>query len=437
MGGPVRPVVGATIPGLADSTSKAAPIVSLSASAPCTVYVGRISTEVSDDFVKALLEKCGKISKWNRAADPNTSKLTSFGFCDFEEPQGVYRALEFLHEKQLCDKRLLVKCEEKAKQTIDDWKQSRRAGLADAKAKKQKTEGNEKDGVVSLDDGPAVVAGLTDAELDDELRKESKDIEDEVAKLLAEKNKGYPEVKLDGAGDDKKDDKPITIDDKEEKPFFVEKKSDKDADKDAKAPSDAKPPEPQRSKSEEARLQKEKELEAKRKSAVSKNYRPSRRERERERRLDERERDIEKEFQYRIREFERNEGKRIDRLKRDLEQLDKETGPNERDKRRSIDRDLAWGKSDRDIDDWKRRREDRARERQREREKDDADRAAEQKDIDEQKKKKADEEAARQKELEDQERAEREAKEAEIARVKAEEERKRKDAEDAERAAIE
>merc|ERR1712050_714573 len=107
------------------------------------------------------------------------------------------------------------------------------------------------------------------------------------------------------------------------------------------------------------------------------------------------------EFQYRIREFERNEGKRIDRLKRDLEQLDKETGPNERDKRRLIDRDLAWGKSDRDIDDWKRRREDRARERQRDREKDDADRAAENKDREEERKKIEDEESARQKELED------------------------------------
>merc|ERR1711920_619669 len=108
----------------------AAPVAGGEAQAACTVYIGRISTEVSDDFVKQLLEKCGKVTKWNRAADPNTSKLTSFGFCDFEEPQGVYRALEFLHEKQLCDKRLLVKCEEKAKQTIDDWKQSRRTELA-------------------------------------------------------------------------------------------------------------------------------------------------------------------------------------------------------------------------------------------------------------------------------------------------------------------
>merc|ERR1712063_179704 len=112
------------------ATAKAGPAAPEPA-APCTVYVGRISNEVSDDFVKMLLEKCGKISKWNRAADPNTSKLTSFGFCDFEDPQGVWRALEFLHEKQLCDKRLLVKCEEKAKQTIDAWKSSRRQELAE------------------------------------------------------------------------------------------------------------------------------------------------------------------------------------------------------------------------------------------------------------------------------------------------------------------
>merc|ERR1712060_489908 len=117
-------------------SAPAGPVVLTPEPAPtaCTVYIGRISTEVSDEFVKQLLEKCGKVSKWNRAADPNTSKLTSFGFCDFEEPQGVYRALEFLHEKQLCDKRLLVKCEEKAKQTIDTWKDSRRTELAERRA---------------------------------------------------------------------------------------------------------------------------------------------------------------------------------------------------------------------------------------------------------------------------------------------------------------
>merc|ERR1712129_360104 len=111
------------------------------APAPCTVYVGRISSEVSDDFVKGLLEKCGTVTKWNRAADPNTSKLTSFGFCDFEEPQGVWRALECLHEKQLCDKRLLVKCEEKGKQTIDQWKDTRKADYEKKERRRRRPKG--------------------------------------------------------------------------------------------------------------------------------------------------------------------------------------------------------------------------------------------------------------------------------------------------------
>merc|ERR1711933_695111 len=114
---------------MAKNSSAIVPLATTASAAPCTVYVGRISTEVADDFVRQLLEKCGKITKWNRAADPNTSKLTSFGFCDFENPQGVYRALEFLHERQLCDKRLLVKCEEKAKQTIETWKACRKEEL--------------------------------------------------------------------------------------------------------------------------------------------------------------------------------------------------------------------------------------------------------------------------------------------------------------------
>merc|ERR1719424_282660 len=128
-------------PGLISATG-----ATTGAPAPCTVYVGRISAEISDEFLRQLLEKCGKIAKWNRAADPNTSKLTSFGFCDFEDPQGVWRALEFLHEKQLCDKRLLVKCEEKAKATIAIWKDGQREALQKRQKEGDKKEDDKKEG---------------------------------------------------------------------------------------------------------------------------------------------------------------------------------------------------------------------------------------------------------------------------------------------------
>merc|ERR1719491_2025967 len=184
------------------------------AAAPCTVYVGRISAEVSDDFVRHLLEKCGKISKWNRAADPNTSKLTSFGFCDFEEPQGVWRALEFLHEQQLCDKRLLVKCEEKAKQTIEAWKTVRRQETEkkrkESPPSEKKEEGEKKDGEKDKEEEVKKPEGpLTDEELHEALRKGSSAAAEDIARILKEKNKGYHEIKPVGeAGEQaKKDDK--------------------------------------------------------------------------------------------------------------------------------------------------------------------------------------------------------------------------------------
>merc|ERR1712224_464730 len=127
-GGPLAP---GPVGGLSSGPLSAA-TPKMQAAAPAvvkasTVYVGKISPEVSDDFVRKLLEKCGNVVKWNRAADPNTSKLTSFGFCEFDTPYGVWRALRFLNEKQLADRRLLVKCEEKTKLSVKAWLAEKKA----------------------------------------------------------------------------------------------------------------------------------------------------------------------------------------------------------------------------------------------------------------------------------------------------------------------
>lgn len=402
-------------PGLVSAGSAAAS----SAPAPCTVYVGRISSEVSDEFVKQLLEKCGTVTKWNRAADPNTSKLTSFGFCDFEEPQGVWRALECLHEKQLCDKRLLVKCEEKAKQTIEEWKKTQKA---------QKT----KEGIATgaaKEEGP-----LTDDKLEELLLEESKEVTDAIAKLLAEKNKGYPELGAENEKEDTKDeekaDKELENHDKENdqnKPN-EEKADEKDKGKERKSEERGK----KRTRSEEQRLEKEKEKEKEKKAAVSRNYRAPRRERDREQRVREKDRDVEKEYQFRIREFERNEQRRIQNLKRDLSDLDPKE-PSERDIRKMTDRDLAFGDRERDEPEWKRLREDTARRRQKEKEQDNADRAQVQREADEirkQKEKEEEEERLRlEKETEEKCRKE---EEEEARRKKEEEDARRREKEKAE-----
>jgi len=392
---------------------------------------------VPDDFVRQLLEKCGKISKWNRAADPNTSKLTSFGFCDFEEPQGVWRALEFLHDRQLCDKRLLVKCEEKAKQTIDAWKASRREEIAKKKGAKTEKEplkdGEAKEegkGDAAKEEAAAAVVPLTDEQLDAELKSDSKDIEEDLAKMLKEKNKGFPEVK-EVAPEEKGKEEPTATngkaegtkgDDKENKDAAVANEKKEESNNDSK----------DRKRSPEQRLSREEEKkrkledEKKKPQALSRHYRQSRRERDREQRVRDRERDIDKEYSYRSREFERSEDKRISNLKRDLRDLELPSEPSEREKQKFIDKDLNFGRRDSDARDWKRAREDRQRERLREAEKDAADREAELKEIEEERRQKEAEEKRKKQEKEDEER-----------RKKQEEEDERRRKRDEERARVE
>eukprot|EP00913_Durusdinium_trenchii_P031640 g29629.t1 len=67
-------------------------------------------------------------------------------------------------------------------------------------------------------------------------------------------------------------------------------------------------------------------------------------------------RDIEKEYSYRLREFERSEDKRIRNLKQDLRDLEPASEPTDREKRKFADRDLDFRESD--VKEWKRRRED-------------------------------------------------------------------------------
>jgi len=370
----------------------------------CTVYVGRISAEVSDDFVRQLLEKCGKVSKWNRAADPNTSKLTSFGFCDFEEPQAVWRALEFLHEKQLCDKKLLVKCEEKAKQTIDAWKENRHIEIQKGKEAK-----------------------LSESELAEEMHKEHEAAAKSIEGMLETKNKDFPEVK-DGGEDQKTKEeeeraaKEALEKEKQNKEAAqAEKKDEKEKDKEKEKEKEKAD---ERGRSEAERKRKRDEEREEREKAVSRHYRASRRERDRENRVRDRERDIEKEYSYRLREFERSEDKRIRNLKQDLRDLEPASEASDREKRKFADRDLDFRESD--VKEWKRRREDREKDRKREQEKDAADRLAEKEEAEEAKRKKKEEEERKIREKKEaEEKAKQEAAEAE--RKKQEEEKKKQE----------
>lgn len=75
-----------------------------------TVYVGKIAASVDDSLIRSLLDACGTVRSWKPLQDPETQKPKGFGFCEFEDAEGVLRALRLLNSLSLDGQELLLKC---------------------------------------------------------------------------------------------------------------------------------------------------------------------------------------------------------------------------------------------------------------------------------------------------------------------------------------
>ncbi|KAF4656344.1 hypothetical protein FOL47_009028 [Perkinsus chesapeaki] len=87
----------------------------------CRAYVGRLSLAINDSVVRKLLDQCGTIVNWSRQIDPSTGKELNFGYCEFADAGGVWRAIELLDGRELGGKSILVKCDERAQRLVDDY----------------------------------------------------------------------------------------------------------------------------------------------------------------------------------------------------------------------------------------------------------------------------------------------------------------------------
>jgi len=79
-----------------------------------TVYVGKIPARLVDADILKLLETCGKVEKWDRAAD-------RFGYCDFDDAPAVVCAVRVLNDLELGDSKLLVKLHKKTKAYVAEY----------------------------------------------------------------------------------------------------------------------------------------------------------------------------------------------------------------------------------------------------------------------------------------------------------------------------
>ncbi|PIN13026.1 U1 snRNP complex, subunit SNU71 [Handroanthus impetiginosus] len=109
-----------------------------------TVYVGRISSTVENDFMLSLLQLCGPVKNWKRPQDP-TGTLRGFGFCEFESAEGVLRALRLLNKLSVDGQELMLNVNDKTREYLERYVEKK--VQSSKNIKELETEGAEKEAV--------------------------------------------------------------------------------------------------------------------------------------------------------------------------------------------------------------------------------------------------------------------------------------------------
>uniref|UniRef100_A0A0N4ZTH2 RRM domain-containing protein n=1 Tax=Parastrongyloides trichosuri TaxID=131310 RepID=A0A0N4ZTH2_PARTI len=84
------------------------------------VFVSGITKLISDEILKKIFEQCGEIFKWKRTEDAD-GNLQPFLFCEYVDAQSSVKAVKFLNNFKLGDKRLNVKMDDKDKKNIIEY----------------------------------------------------------------------------------------------------------------------------------------------------------------------------------------------------------------------------------------------------------------------------------------------------------------------------
>lgn len=75
------------------------------------MFVGKLPRGLTDVFVEKLVKTCGNISSFNRTKSA-AGEPAQFAFIEYEDVEGMLRALKILNGKQIWESCLLVKVDE-------------------------------------------------------------------------------------------------------------------------------------------------------------------------------------------------------------------------------------------------------------------------------------------------------------------------------------
>ncbi|CAN0892919.1 RNA-binding motif protein 25 [Linum grandiflorum] len=121
MARPMVPNIPGVRPFIPPIIRPAVPSVTPAEKPQTTVYVGKISPSVKNDFMLSLLQSCGPVKSWKRAEDPSDGTPRGFGFCEFENAEGILRALRLLSKFNIDGQELVLNVNQATREYLDRY----------------------------------------------------------------------------------------------------------------------------------------------------------------------------------------------------------------------------------------------------------------------------------------------------------------------------
>eukprot|EP00199_Chlamydomonas_sp_CCMP681_P001147 CAMPEP_0119104138 /NCGR_PEP_ID=MMETSP1180-20130426/2429_1 /TAXON_ID=3052 ORGANISM="Chlamydomonas cf sp, Strain CCMP681" /NCGR_SAMPLE_ID=MMETSP1180 /ASSEMBLY_ACC=CAM_ASM_000741 /LENGTH=774 /DNA_ID=CAMNT_0007088819 /DNA_START=12 /DNA_END=2336 /DNA_ORIENTATION=- len=298
------------------------------------VSVGKIAPSVDSKAMLQLLESVGSVKSWKRAEDPETKVPKGFGFCEYQDVEGVLRAIRLLDGLKVDGQELVIKGNSATQRYVEQHEQEKArersvaAAARVAAARKKHEEGEVVDeGALLLEASQRVATEEQDAD-----NKALETIMSIVSEREEEAARRAPPPQSSAAAD------------------FLAKMERGELQlppPPARGPGDL-PADPSSSRGRDKERDRERDQRDRERDRDKDRDRERDRERDKER---DKEREAEREYDARLREWERHEKLRADTRERERQRMDAA----EKERLRACRADLDVSDSDDGMAPWERK----------------------------------------------------------------------------------
>ena len=90
-----------------------------------SVFVSKISRQVSNSLLEKLLKACGSLTSWKRSV-ADAARPQTFGVAEYASVESVFACMKTMNNMRLYDNTIMVKADKKTQEAFDEWTRIKR-----------------------------------------------------------------------------------------------------------------------------------------------------------------------------------------------------------------------------------------------------------------------------------------------------------------------